>query len=178
MHRTLAELQTKLHQSVDGLDATETQAHPPGRWSIQQIVQHLTLTYDATASVLRERLSKGRPTQTRPKFVQHCIRWTVVELGYFPRGRKAPDMVKPPADAIALPGHQLVTEATRRLETMDDLVDETVRLFGAKRRSVSHIILGPLTPAQWRRFHLVHGLHHLRQIDAIRRQHPSIRPGR
>jgi hypothetical protein len=31
--------------------------------------------------------------------------------------------------------------------------------------------LGPLGAGQWRRFHLSHGRHHIRQILAIRRAH-------
>jgi hypothetical protein len=32
-------------------------------------------------------------------------------------------------------------------------------------------VLGPLSAQQWRRFHQVHGQHHLRQIHAIRAEH-------
>ncbi len=45
------------------------------------------------------------------------------------------------------------------------------QLFGSRRRSVRHMILGPLSLAQWRRFHLVHGRHHIRQIAAIRAEY-------
>jgi hypothetical protein len=33
------------------------------------------------------------------------------------------------------------------------------------------MILGPLTIRQWRKFHLIHGRHHIKQIRAIRAAH-------
>jgi hypothetical protein len=33
---------------------------------------------------------------------------------------------------------------------------------------LDHPILGPLTGGQWRKFHLVHGLHHVKQIRRLR----------
>jgi hypothetical protein len=53
---------------------------------------------------------------------------------------------------------------------MDKTLDEAESLFG-KRRATTHPILGPLSIAEWRRFHLSHGHHHVKQIWAIRREH-------
>ena len=36
--------------------------------------------------------------------------------------------------------------------------------FGSDVKLVNHPFLGPLTSDEWRRFHCVHGRHHLRQI--------------
>ncbi|MGZ7099671.1 MAG: DUF1569 domain-containing protein [Candidatus Angelobacter sp.] len=33
---------------------------------------------------------------------------------------------------------------------------------------MDHPVLGPLTAAEWRKFHLVHGLHHVKQIRSLR----------
>ena len=49
-------------------------------------------------------------------------------------------------------------------------IDQAEKAFGSTR-CLSHFILGPLSAAQWRRFHLTHGAHHARQITAIRRAH-------
>ncbi|HEY3972851.1 MAG TPA: DUF1569 domain-containing protein [Candidatus Sulfotelmatobacter sp.] len=39
---------------------------------------------------------------------------------------------------------------------------------GRSRKLLDHPILGPLTGNQWRKFHLVHGLHHVKQIRRLR----------
>jgi hypothetical protein len=54
---------------------------------------------------------------------------------------------------------------------MDTRIRIAEQLFGTHRRSVRHMLLGPMSLAQWRRFHLVHGRHHIRQIAAIRTEH-------
>jgi hypothetical protein len=35
---------------------------------------------------------------------------------------------------------------------------------------LDHLILGPLTAAQWRKFHWIHGRHHVKQILRLREQ--------
>jgi hypothetical protein len=42
--------------------------------------------------------------------------------------------------------------------------------FGSRIKVLDHPILGPLSIDQWRRFHLVHGLHHVKQIRRLRRE--------
>jgi hypothetical protein len=51
---------------------------------------------------------------------------------------------------------------------MDDCIGRCEEKFGAHRKLLDHPILGPLTAAQWRKFHLVHGLHHVKQIWRLR----------
>jgi hypothetical protein len=36
---------------------------------------------------------------------------------------------------------------------------------------LDHVILGPLTVKQWKKFHLAHGLHHLKQIRRRKEMH-------
>ena len=169
MNATIRQLQDSLTRTIEGLSVDKTQVCAPAKWNIQQIVGHLLLTYDATTSVVADRIAKGRPTLTKPSFAQHCGRLLILRAGYFPPGRQAPAPVVPPHQEAPLAGDQLATKVAEHLESMDTHLSEAERLFGSKRRSVSHIVLGPLSPEQWRRFHLVHGLHHLQQIEVIRR---------
>ncbi len=170
MHYAFVQLQQEIDDSLSGLDATATQLRPaanPARWSIQQIIEHLLLTYTSTCSVFETRLAKGTPTRARPSIRQRAGQFTVLNVGYFPRGRKSPAGVMPSVSPRSLSGAAL-TEATKELLTrLDKLAVEAERVFG-RRRSISHQVLGPLDVAQWRRFQLVHGRHHLRQIQAIR----------
>jgi hypothetical protein len=116
------------------------------------------------------RLEKRTPTKARPSGVQRMSQFVVIRVGYFPRGRKAPEMVTPQAKA-AVPGGVLIAEVDDAIASLDKKVADGEKLFGPEYRAISHMILGPLSIRQWRRFHLVHGRHHIRQISAIRNDH-------
>ncbi|WP_263365873.1 DinB family protein [Edaphobacter bradus] len=177
MDPNLEKLQQRIAHSLEGLTSAQTQlrtADSPDKWTIQQIAQHLCLSYKSTAGLIQERLAKGRPTRSRPTVPQHCARFLITGLGFFPSGREAPPMVVPPAASPSaedhLTGAALAQETAELLQFMDKLFAEAGGRFGSGR-SVSHGILGPLSVAQWRRFHLAHGCHHVKQILEIRRDH-------
>jgi hypothetical protein len=66
----------------------------------------------------------------------------------------------------AMDGQQLGDLMRREVSTMDSLFDACRRKFGMERVAV-HPFLGPLRVDQWRRFHVVHGLHHLTQLRSV-----------
>jgi hypothetical protein len=53
---------------------------------------------------------------------------------------------------------------------MDEAIAQCESRFGKQNRLLDHPILGPLTGRQWRKFHWVHGHHHLKQIQGLRQQ--------
>jgi hypothetical protein len=183
MHPDLERLETELAYALAGLDEQQTrfrskQPRPKpdpvpdqDRWSIQQIAEHLRLTYLATVVAVEARIARGTPTRARPSLLQRAAQLTVTRVGFFPRGRRAPPPVCPastlPSASGGAVGAALATQITR----MDAQLTQAEQTFGSRRRSISHMILGPLSIAQWRRFHLIHGRHHIRQIEAIRREH-------
>jgi hypothetical protein len=172
MHPTLERLERELAAALGGLDATQTQLRPiasPDKWSIQQIVDHLLLTYALTQRSLAERIAKGRPTQA-PVSVKHRARqFVVVTLGVFPGGRLAPAPVNP-SPTEPRTGSALTQAVHQELTSLDQRCVQAEDLF-SRRRAVTHHVLGPLSVFQWRIFHLVHTRHHIKQILAIRRSH-------
>jgi len=42
---------------------------------------------------------------------------------------------------------------------------------------MEHPFLGPFSIAQWRKFHLRHGMHHLKQIQRLRSLMPAVVEG-
>ncbi len=173
MDTIFQQLQQEIAASLHGLDATQTQlrsATNPDKWSIQQIAQHLTLTYANTEVSITGRLAKRTPTRARPTSQQRIWQFVVTTVGYFPGGRQAPTSVCPPADSPPLSGEELTHEAAVGLARIDQLFTQAESLFGS-RRAISHVILGPLNIHQWRRFHLIHGRHHIHQIRSIRNAH-------
>lgn len=171
MDKTLQMLSDEISASVRDLDGSQTQLRQrdhPASWSIQQNIEHLLLTYERTADVMKERLAKGTPTKKPPSFPQRIAQFAVTQVGYFPFGRKAPGFVVPGA-AAARDGAELAEAAGQCIEVFDDLSRQCESRLGHDR-SVTHFSLGPMSMRQWRKFHLVHGRHHLKQIAAIRRQ--------
>jgi DinB superfamily len=172
MNATLHQLQHEIAFCLRGLDATQTQLHPPSRpnkWSIQQIIEHLLLSYSGTEMALNARLVKRAPTKAKPALLQRFGQYTLIHLGYFPTGRKAPPLVTPAPTTHPLSGEELTQAVAEHLTSVDALCAEAEELFGATNRCASHMILGPLSVNQWRRFQLIHGEHHLKQIVAIRK---------
>lgn len=170
MDETFKTLAARLTRSISDLDSNETQARSPRTWSIQQIVEHLMLTYSSTEALIADRIAKGRPTQASLSLLQRCGQVYVIRLGLFPGGVQAPAAVTPSTDPIPLSGEQLAWTTTEQLCTLDAMLGKAASMFGERNRFASHVILGPLTPRQWRLFHLAHGLHHINQIHSLRRR--------
>ena len=173
MHEDLRRLETEVTKALDGLNMIQTQATPlsnPDKWSIQQIVEHLLTTYRGSIPAIQARVEKGSGTRARPTFRQRVGQFLIITLGRFPKGRTAPAAVSPSLPPTTRDGADLAQRVGAELVRLDEVTARGERIFG-DRRAVSHIILGPLSMQQWRRFHLIHGLHHVQQIRAIRREH-------
>ena len=171
---SLEVLRSELTAALGGLDEDHLKLRPArnaSSWSIQQIAGHLRLTYLATIEAIDARLAKRTPTKATPSPVQYLAQFTLIRVGYFPRGRKAPDRVTPSGNETAAAGRELIFDLETALSSMDSKISRAAEFFGERRRVISHMILGPLSTRQWQKFHLVHGRHHIRQILAIRREH-------
>ena len=173
MNALFLQLEQILTPALRSLDAQQTQLRPiahPEKWTIQQITEHLLLTYNSTCHAVENRLAKGRPTEAHPNFKQRLAQLTLITCGFFPEGRPSPAIVTPPPTIEPLSGPQLLQQLNQSLLSMDTVFNQAQATFG-DRPAISHQILGPLSVQQWRRFHLVHARHHAKQIAAIRRAH-------
>jgi hypothetical protein len=170
----LTRLQVELERSLAGLNDQQTQLRPAldsRRWHIQQIVGHLLLTYALTLAAMDTQIAKAKRTQARLSLAQRLWQFVVLRLAWFPSQREAPAITTPDPNAAPADGDQLRAALAAAIINMDARITVAEQLFGRRRRSVRHMILGPLSLNQWRRFHLVHGRHHIRQIAAIRAEH-------
>jgi DinB superfamily len=174
MPNELTLLQAELERSLAGLTDQQTQLRPrldSRRWHIQQIVGHLLLTYALTITAMDTQIAKATRTRARLSLAQRLWQFVVLRLGWLPRQRKAPAITTPDPNVPPANGDQLRAALDAALAAMDARIAAAEQLFGRRRRAVRHMILGPLSLTQWRRFHLVHGRHHIRQIAAIRAEH-------
>jgi hypothetical protein len=171
MHPSLEQLRDGYAQALQGFSTQAVEIHPsndPARWNARQIVEHLILTYQSSSVVFRERLEKGRPTQSQPKPYQRIQQFFVCRFGYFPAGRSAPPGVIPAASpAEPLDGNDICSRFQAELEAMDELLIACERQFSEKKFA-THQVIGPISAQQWRKFHIAHGRHHLKQIRSLR----------
>lgn len=135
---------------------------PLGKWNSAQILEHLLLTYTATTKGMLRTMDAGQPQRGKPDIKQRLKRIYVLGIGRFPSGIEAPQHV--------VPRQELGSEPLRRfndaLVAMDATLADAEKRFGSGTRVLNHPVLGPLTAQEWRRFHQVHGRHHLRQVVA------------
>ena len=174
MHAVLESVSARISRELNGVDAETSQKHPSDSvhlWSLQQVIEHLLLTYRGTAENLETRLRKGRISRNQRRTpLQWFLQLMVLSFGYFPQGVPAPDGTVPqPGFLAAMDGGSLAEQLRADLSLMDAALDRCRRKFGMERVAV-HPILGPMRVDQWRRFHAVHTLHHLRQLQRVRRQ--------
>jgi hypothetical protein len=172
MHAVLERVICQIESEVGGLDAETPQLHPKDLaylWSAQQVIEHLVLGYRVTSVALESRLNKGRLSRHRRKRtkLQWLLQLMILTFGSLPKGLPAPDDATPVPDGFgALTGRQLADLLRKEIGVMDALLDQCRRKFGMERIAVDPL-LGPLRVDQWRRYHVVHGYHHLEQLRSI-----------
>jgi len=135
---------------------------PEGKWNSLQILEHLVLSYTATTKGLLRTLEAGQPQSGDPELRQRLRRLYVLGIGQFPSGVESPKQTTP-RDGL---GSDPLRRFSDALVAMDATLTDAEKRFGVRTRLLNHPILGPLTAQQWRRFHKVHGRHHLKQIVA------------
>ena len=135
-------------------------ARATGRWSIAEILEHLTLAFTASADALEKVLAHDQLRVRRPSLKQVAGRIVVLNLGYFPKV-KAPSMTIPsgtiaPAESLAAIRAGLIR--------VDDVLSRVAAKFGERVPVLNHPFFAGLSVDQWRTLHSRHTLHHMRQI--------------
>jgi hypothetical protein len=147
-----------------GFSAEQWIWHAPGKWCAAEVLEHLYLTYTGTIKGLERMVAAGRPSTTPASWRQRGRKIVVLSFRYFPPGREAPPVSRP----RGVPMEKVRAEIEQKIADMDDFIARCEEMFGTRKELLDHPILGPLTGAQWRKFHVVHGRHHLRQIQQLR----------
>ena len=160
MDSYLEHLQRELEDATGGAAAAGLAHAPAGKWSAAQILEHLLLTYQNTNRGLAKCLAQGAPLATHATLKHRLAALLVVNFGYLPGGREAPERVTPRG---MLP-EEVQQAIAPELQKMDSGLEACERRFGSRTKIMDHLFLGPLTADEWRKFHWVHGRHHARQI--------------
>jgi len=166
MDAYLQRLQEGIQSATQGMSGEDLLRHPEGKWCAAEILEHLYLTYTGTTKAFERCLQAGQP-QVRARVLRDRMRTiVVVGFGHMPKGRQSPKHTLP----RGMTPEQVTREIGPRISAMDEAIAQCESRFGKQNRLLDHPILGPLTGRQWRKFHWVHGHHHLKQIQGLRQQ--------
>jgi hypothetical protein len=164
MDSRLEKLRENLESAVEGMSSEQLSWHLPGKWCAAEVLEHLYLTYTGTIMGFGRVMRKGKPLATRPSMRQRVATFVVVGLGQMSTGREAPAVARPKG----LPVEQVRNEMAGKMAAMDAIIAQCEARFGRRVKLLDHPILGPLNAVQWRKLHVVHGHHHLKQLLRLR----------
>ncbi len=164
MDSRLEELQQSLESAMVGMSSQQWSWHPPGKWCAAEVLEHLYLSYIGTIQGFERVMRKGKPLASRASMTQRVLSSVVVGLGRIPPGLKAPPIVQPKG----LPAEKVRNEIGAKIAQMDAIISQSEARFGRRVCLLDHPILGPLNATQWRKLHVVHGRHHLKQLLRLR----------
>lgn len=159
----LLRLQDAIASATESLDAEALLQHPEGKWCAAEILEHLYLTYTGTIRGFERSLEAGKPLARTRNWQDRMRTFVVVGLSHLPEGRKAPNNTMP----RGLPPEQVRAEIAAKISAMDSVIAKAEEKFGQQTRLLDHTILGPLRGSEWRKFHWVHGSHHMKQIRSL-----------
>jgi Protein of unknown function (DUF1569) len=165
MDTLLKELKEALESAIDGMSDEQMCWHPADKWCAAEVLEHLYLTYTGTVKGFERVLEAGKPMAARASMRQRVRKLVVLGFNHLPEGRKAPKNTVP----RGLPAEKVRSEVGPKIAAMDEIIVQCEARFG-RGQLLDHPILGPLTAAQWRKFHLIHGRHHANQIKRLRQQ--------
>ena len=159
----LKSLQQEIEAAIAGMSTEQMSWHPQGKWCTAEVLEHLYLTYTGTIKGFERMLETGKPIVTPPTLMQRVGNVVVLGFSHLPSGREAPKMSRPKG----LPPEKVLAEIVPKIAEMDELLSRCEEKMG-RGKLLDHPILGPLTAAEWKKFHGVHGRHHLNQIRRLR----------
>ena len=162
----LEKLQQEIASTTAGVSAERLTWHPPGKWCGAEVLEHLYLTYTGTIKGFERMAQAGGPRIQAASWAQRGRKLIVLGLSYLPSGREAPTFTRP----RGLPIEGILGGIGSKIAEMDEVIERCEKQFGPRTQLLDHAILGPLTASEWRKFHLVHGLHHIKQIRRLQRK--------
>jgi len=170
MHPVLKVSLQPLAEAIRPVSLEEAQVQPaPGqeRWSAQQVIEHLILTYGLTSDSVHRQLKSGLVPKGRRNLLKSFLRMQTLGLGYMPSGIRAIQAVRP-KNLIPMDGAKLSERYLEAAEAMDVALVQGRKKFGIQPCG-EHPFYGAMRVDEWRRYHAIHGRHHLLQLrHAIR----------
>jgi hypothetical protein len=168
VHPDLQAARDDIDASTTALSDAQMAWHPTGRWSPAEILEHLGKAFAGTAYIMGRALDQDRPKARPDTWHERLAAFLVVEIGYFPSGRAAPEATLPEG----LPPAEARARIRQALADMDRAAARCADRFGERTKIANHPVLGAFDVRQWRRFHRIHTRHHMKQIGRMRIRMP------
>ena len=161
----LQQAQEAIDSATRGMTDEQMHWHPEGKWSSVELVEHLALSYSRSAIGMKKAISEGQEVLRSATIKERLGKLLLFGFRYIPPGRKSPEAIHPKGMNVG----DALASVRRSLSLVDHTISECESRLGSATPLYTHPILGPLTADQWRRFHLVHTVHHMRQVGKWRR---------
>jgi hypothetical protein len=159
----LRKLHADITSATNAVTPEQLSRRRDGKWSVGEIFEHLYQSYAGTIKGMDRCLAAGKP-QGRARSVKERLQiFLVIEAGYFPTDRKAPEVSLP----RGVSSEEIVEQIGPKIIAMDEAISRCESRYGRRTLVLTHPILGPLTARQWRKLHWLHGRHHLKQIAGL-----------
>jgi Protein of unknown function (DUF1569) len=163
----LQRLHDAISSATEGMNPEMLGRRPQaGKWCAAEVLEHLYLTYTGTIKGVEKCIAAGRPLARGRTLNDRMRTALVVSIGYMPGGRQAPQNAMPRGIAA----NRVLGEFSEKICSMDAVISQAEEKFGPDVPLMDHPILGPLRACQWRKFHWVHGMHHLKQLQRLRQK--------
>ena len=158
-----------IDRGIDGMSDEQMTWHPERKWSATEILEHLSLAYSRTTERMQSMLRQGEQPQGRRRTMKEWVGGLIVlRLSRIPAGRKAPEVLLPKG----MSPQEVKSSVRKNLAELDRTIAGCEDRFGGTRKVLVHAVLGPLSTSEWRKFHRLHTLHHVEQIQALRKKSP------
>src|ERR1700675_255361 len=138
MDSYLERLRQELEDAIGGASPSALAQAPVGKWNAAEILEHLFLTYKNTNRGLAKCLAQGAPPVRRASLKHRVAALLVVNLGYVPAGRKAPERATP----RGMPLNKVRQAIAPELHRMGSGLDDCERRVGAGGKSKDHPCCG------------------------------------
>jgi Protein of unknown function (DUF1569) len=163
MHHYIQRAVVSIEATTASLTVDSLNERPPGKWSVAEILEHLTLAFTRNAAGFAKAVETGQPRASRPGFKHLVGRTLVVDLGYFPRAR-APETSVPSG---SIPAGRVREAAIAALAALDLAAAQAEARFGDRTALLNHPYFSGMNVSQWRKFHWRHTVHHMKQASLI-----------
>lgn len=159
MHPHLQAVRHLLDDVTRGVSYEQLAKPVDGRWSPAEVLEHLRLAFSNSTGGAARCVDQGQ-TRARPRsMAQRLAGFLVITLQVFPKAR-APEQATPKGT----PAPTIVADTLAALDALDGALTGAAERFGERTPLMNHPYFGTLDVRTWRRFHLVHTKHHVKQI--------------
>lgn len=156
----MEERRQKLIDYVSGIDDETAKKRLEGKWSILEVLEHLSLTEAFCTDHIKQTLEKetGEPARKK-KPIQLTLDRT--------------NKVKAPEAQTPIGRFRTMDEALKHLAESRNRLNNVLQPFEQtvfEQRSLKHPVFGTMSIAQWLEFIGLHEMRHLEQITELEQQ--------